>query len=601
MNKKIINNEIPIFFACDDNYIPYLCVAAHSLIKNADKKCYYKIIILNGGISEENKAKVLKLEKPNVGIEFFDVSEKILKFKKDLSVRLRDYYSDAIYYRIFIPSLFARYDKAIYLDGDLVVLEDISKLYETDMESFLVAAVNDKLVTGNEIFCEYAKNAVGIEPQKYFNSGMLLMNLRKFREENVEARFLDLLTRYNFDTVAPDQDYLNVLCKGKVRYLDTGWNKMPLPDPEFDDKNLKIIHYNSFDKPWHYSGVLYENYFWKFAEETEFYEFLLNKKNNYSDADVQKDRRGGASLVANAKNITDNEKVTFKKVLPALGGALTETNGVQATENEVLSNIKKAVKEGNLNCKVQPGDHKVTPEERKRYILGYDITKRKILNKVKNYLANIIVNGISQRVNANTKIKGLENIAKVKTGAIITCNHFNPVDSTIVRTVVNKIGRKNRLSIVVAETNIFMRGTLGWILRNSNTLPLSENLDYQNSFNDAMKMLLDKKQFILIYPEQEMWLNYRKPRPLKNGAYHYAAKFNVPVIPCFVEMHQTANGNADYVINIFPPIYPCQSKTLKENKTEMRDLDYSLKIKAYEAAYNKKLDYSFEEDDVLKM
>ncbi len=314
-DEQIKQKEIPIFFACDDNYIPFLAVALHSLIKKASDKYNYKIIILNTGIKQDYKNKIFKFENKNFKIEFFDITKTIKKYKDLLSVRLRDYYSDAIYYRMFIPSLFPMYDKAIYLDGDLVVLEDISKFFNIDIQNYYVAGINDQIITSNEDFSNYSKNAVGIEPSEYFNSGVLLMNLKKFRDDKIEEKFLHLLKTYNFDTLAPDQDYLNVLCKGKALLVDLGWDKMPIPNKDFQDETLKIVHYNCFDKPWHFSNVLYGELFWYFAKETDFYNQLLNLKKKYSQKDIENDKIAAMNLVKNAQRIVTEDPATFKIIL----------------------------------------------------------------------------------------------------------------------------------------------------------------------------------------------------------------------------------------------------------------------------------------------
>ena len=90
---------------------------------------------------------------------------------------------------------------------------------------------------------------------------------------------------------------------------------MPLPDNEFNDNDLKIIHYNCFDKPWHYSGILYENHFWNLAKETSFYDHIINIKNNFSKADVDKDSQALVNLLNNAKRIAENDLSTFKIIL----------------------------------------------------------------------------------------------------------------------------------------------------------------------------------------------------------------------------------------------------------------------------------------------
>ncbi len=309
--------EIPVFFACDDNYIPLLGVAIHSLIKNSSPIYHYNIYVLNSGLKEENKERISKYNKDNVSIIFYDVSRKIMKLKDKLSSRLRDYYSDAIYYRLFIPTIFKKYPKAIYLDADLVVVDDISKLYFTDISDYLVGAVHDQ-ITNNKAynaFRGYVTDAVGVHYTKYFNSGMLLMNLNMFRRENIESKFIHLLNKYNFDTVCPDQDYLNALCRDKVKYLNIGWNRMPIPNENFKEEDIKIIHYNSFDKPWHYDNILYKDYFWSFAKETEFYADILKIKENFNDARVEKDKVSLQKFIANVTRIAQDEPITFNNIL----------------------------------------------------------------------------------------------------------------------------------------------------------------------------------------------------------------------------------------------------------------------------------------------
>jgi lipopolysaccharide biosynthesis glycosyltransferase len=310
-----MKKEIPIFFACDDNYIPFLGTAIHTLIKNASKDYHYRAIVLNAGIKEENKARVKALENEHLSIDFFNIEEVISKHYDELALRLRDYYSVAIYYRMFIATLFPQYEKAIYLDADLILVGDISELYHTNIEGKLVGAINDRLVLDVPEFAAYASEAVGIAAHEYFNSGVLVMNLKKFREDDIENKFLHLLETYNFDSVCPDQDYLNVLCRNDKVLLPIGWNKMPLPDHEFDYATLKLLHYNSFEKPWHHDHVLYSKEFWDAAVTSPFYDDLIRIKQSVDAAHLAKEEKGVKGLFAKAIHITNNEEVTFKKIL----------------------------------------------------------------------------------------------------------------------------------------------------------------------------------------------------------------------------------------------------------------------------------------------
>lgn len=306
--------EIPIFFSVDDNYVPFACVAICSMIENASKEYDYKIKILNTGLKEENQNKLKRLENTNFDIEFVNINEKIKNIADDLSLRLRDYYSNSIYLRIFIPSLFNNYKKVLYLDADIVVIDDISKLYFEDIGDNLLGAITDDVVNTNETFVKYAKVALGLEKGNYFNSGILVMNLEKLREERIEDKFVHLLSKFNFDTIAPDQDYLNYLCQGKVKFIHRGWDKMPIYDETFAGEPLHLIHYNMFQKPWHYENILYEEHFWNYAKKTEVYNDMLEMRTNYPESQKEKDRLATIELVKHAERIIESNSTFSLKV-----------------------------------------------------------------------------------------------------------------------------------------------------------------------------------------------------------------------------------------------------------------------------------------------
>ena len=287
-----INQEIPIFFSSDDNYVPYLTVAIQSLKEHSDKEKTYRIIILTSSMNVKNKKELKKLEAKNVKIDFEDVSKSLAKIDKELTLRLRDYYSTAIFYRLFIPNLFPYYEKAIYLDADMVILDDVAKLFEMEMENNMLIATTDMVVNESKSFREYSKVALGLEPEKYINSGMLVMNLREMRKEKIEQKFIYLLLKYNMEVIAPDQDYLNLLCKDRIKYIGEDWDKMPDFGKEYEEEDLHIIHYNMMRKPWHYKEVPYSNVFWKYAEKTNYYDSLKYELNNYTQDKIEADIQG---------------------------------------------------------------------------------------------------------------------------------------------------------------------------------------------------------------------------------------------------------------------------------------------------------------------
>ena len=285
---------IPIFFTVDDVYIPFLAVALQSLIDNASDKNYYSIKILYTNISEENQAKINKYQKENVDIEFVDLNYYINKVKDKLYTR--DYYSATTYFRLFIPDLYPQYDKVLYLDSDIVVLSDIADLYNIDMEDNLVAAAPDDVIQTIKVFQEYAELVVGVTDYKrYFNAGILLMNLDGLRKFKFQDKFLYLLSKVKF-SVAQDQDYLNRLCKGRVKLIENTWDRMPIGGDTVKREDLHLIHYNLAFKPWHFEDILYKEYFWKYAQQTEFFDIIQSIKENYTEEEKFKDMESDKKL-----------------------------------------------------------------------------------------------------------------------------------------------------------------------------------------------------------------------------------------------------------------------------------------------------------------
>lgn len=305
-NKEII----PVFFSTDDNYIPYLDIAISSLVKNASREFEYKIIVLNTGLLKENTEKVKKNEREGVSIEFLDISSRIEKIKS----RFKNIYhfSVATYYRLFIASLFPQYKKIIYLDCDLVVLGDISKLYNTDIGDNIIAAADEEYVQNTDEFRRYAQICLGVNPDTYVNAGVLLLNLEAFRENKIEEKFINLITEYDFDLLDPDQAYLNYLCYGKICFLENGWNKEPMQIPLQGEKN--IVHYALYKKPWQYDDVIDGNYFWDYAKASPFYEKILENKAAFGEKERTAKEAAANEILLHAERIIASD-YTFSKKL----------------------------------------------------------------------------------------------------------------------------------------------------------------------------------------------------------------------------------------------------------------------------------------------
>ncbi len=278
--------EIPICFATDDNYVPFLAIAIASLLDNASKENFYRIFVLITNLKQENIEKIQILEKENSSIEFISLAKELDKIKD--MFHLRDYYSRETYYRIFIPNLFPQYKKVLYLDCDITVLGDVSELYNTHIHGYYVGAAQEEVMQTYDVFGRYVEMADGIKREDYFNAGILLINCRRWRKLHIAERFVDLLGRYKF-RVVQDEDYLNVLCKNHVKQVSLGWNKTSYKNEAFNDKDLKIIHWKINWRPWKYKNVLYEEYFWKYAKMTDFYDKLIQMRDSRTEEDFKKD------------------------------------------------------------------------------------------------------------------------------------------------------------------------------------------------------------------------------------------------------------------------------------------------------------------------
>ncbi|MBR3416637.1 MAG: glycosyltransferase family 8 protein [Clostridia bacterium] len=304
-----MKDVIPVFFACNDRYVPYLDTAIISLVSHVSDDNEYRITVMKTDISEENQRALKKHAKTNVSIEFFDVQDMLEPVKGKLPEMF--YFGVAAYFRFFIETSFPQYDKAVYLDSDVILLEDIAELYRTDIGDNLVGAVYEQNTDRSPMFTNYVEDIIGIPYYTYFNSGVMVMNLKEFREFKVQDRFIGMLTEYNFDCLAPDQEYLNVICHGRVKYLPTGWNKHSFP--EAPEGELKLCHYALSNKPWHYEDTINGEYFWEYAKKSEFYRSLAEGLKNYSDADRQRDREAFDALVKSIEDIYGSER-TFKKL-----------------------------------------------------------------------------------------------------------------------------------------------------------------------------------------------------------------------------------------------------------------------------------------------
>ncbi len=278
--KKIV----PIFYICDDAYMKYINASIKSIIENSSLDYEYQIHILNTDIKEETIKRTKKLEKDNFKIYFDDVTNRLNEIKEKLFVR--DYYNLTTYYRFFIADMFPEYDKVIYIDGDTIALDDIAKLYEIDLEGNIIAGAHEQAFVQVDLYGRYVEEVLGVSRYDTINAGVMLIDTKAFRNEDILGQFIQKLGEYKF-VVTQDEDYLNLICNGRIKFIDLEWNAQTFKFLDFPviEKDIHIIHYNMSVKPWFFLDCRLGNYFWEYALMTDYYDELKKGLESFTDQD----------------------------------------------------------------------------------------------------------------------------------------------------------------------------------------------------------------------------------------------------------------------------------------------------------------------------
>lgn len=269
---------------------------------------------------------------------------------------------------------------------------------------------------------------------------------------------------------------------------------------------------------------------------------------------------------------------------------------------EVLERIEEYEKKGWFSKDVEDDPPTIPLEPDK-----VDYLNKKLINKILTYFVNkkavaFIDSLIKNKQMIVKEIRGIENFTALSNkGTIITCNHFNAFDNFCIHHAVLPYLKKEHRELykVIREGNFTsFPGLYGLFFRHCNTLPLSSNFSTMKLFMKAMDVLLKRGEKVLVYAEQGMWWNYRKPRPLTNGAFKFAVTSNVPVLPMFITMNDSDIIGGDgfpiqeYTLHILEPIYPDPNKSDRENIEWMKNKNYEMWKNVYETTYGIPLTYS---------
>ena len=274
------NDNINICFSTDNNYAMHCGAAIASVLKNTKTEKTIDFYILNdGSLSKKNKKKLKKVSvlKRIVNLYFLTVDKNIFE---NFFIKEKSHFTLATYYRYVIPSMLQSLSKLIYLDCDLIVNSDIEELYNIDLEENYIGAVQD--IIGRENQLRLVLNMSNY----YCNAGVLFMNLAKMREDNIQAKLIKCTEDKKDVILWQDQDVINIVLEGKIKYLDLAWNLQYFYPGEYMDfdveqfeqakKNPKIIHFIGHIKPWNIlSSRPFEKEYFKYLKMTPWKNFCI--------------------------------------------------------------------------------------------------------------------------------------------------------------------------------------------------------------------------------------------------------------------------------------------------------------------------------------
>lgn len=257
--------KINVAFAADNNYAQHVAVAIASVIKNIKSKNSLRFFLLSDGIENTLLNRIKEtVSRLHAELVIIDLS-KVLDFEK---VYTSDHISRAAYFRLALPDILpSNVTKIIYLDTDLLVLDDITKLWEMDLEGMPLAAVPDYGIMASNRSMKEKQKTIGLPKEAdYFNSGVMVIDVSKWRKYGYAQAVADVVAKHKLRH--HDQDALNWVFVGKWKKLPLSWNVIPpvmqlLPKILFHEKfrknalaarkSISILHYAGRCKPWDFA------------------------------------------------------------------------------------------------------------------------------------------------------------------------------------------------------------------------------------------------------------------------------------------------------------------------------------------------------------
>ena len=353
------NSNIPIVLASDNNYVHLLCVALQSIIDSASIDNNYDFIILSDKISYKARKNIYHIcaEYSNIRLRFIEVS--VLLEHNEFSFRCQQL-SRAAFARLLLPELLDKYGKIVYLDCDILARIDIVELFNVDLCNSFVGAIEDPFVAVLRKNRDKEKKHISLHvgkkmDEKYFNSGVLVMNLDMFRKYYTSKQMFSVATQRTW--MWEDQDVLNKLCRNQVVWLPINWNYLWGREEIVRDlMKLRLDYFEGYYNPYiiHYAGGCtplrsindeYEVEFWNVARKTPYYELLLADmiRNRFKVQNWMQACMGANPITGFSENVSKKYIIMSSGLAELSQGDPVAQKGVKGWGKKVLYKLSRCI------------------------------------------------------------------------------------------------------------------------------------------------------------------------------------------------------------------------------------------------------------------
>lgn len=250
--------DIKVCYTCDNNYALYTGVSIASILCNSNQDDNLHFYIISDNISDENKTKIYNLKKiKNCEITFLPLEKK--QFEDFSNIKTTSYLTIASFFRLKLSSIIKNEDKIIYLDPDTIITTSLSDLFNTNIEDYYCGGILD---IGHK---RIAKRLKLKNNEFYINSGVMIVNLKKWRDDNAEEAFIKYASENPKSIRLGDQDIINKCFAGNILQLESKWNVQVINYCSCSDYSgfFNILHYTGKSKPWKFGSYIpaKEHYF----------------------------------------------------------------------------------------------------------------------------------------------------------------------------------------------------------------------------------------------------------------------------------------------------------------------------------------------------